>query len=112
MICSTPDLKLSDSTSFVCARAQEKTKRNAKNIKKRFNRLIKSGFNDVRGAKISKFQFSGIILNTIFRYPIIQTQPIMKNRNISHTHEEAKIYQDYYKPSLNVFRLLKSVLSV
>jgi hypothetical protein len=36
----------------------------------------------------------------------------MKNRNIVHTHEEAKIYKDYYKPSFNVVRLLKSVLSV
>ena len=39
-------------------------------------------------------------------------RPNMKNRNISHTHEEAKIYQQYYKPSFNVLRLIKSVLSV
>jgi hypothetical protein len=36
----------------------------------------------------------------------------MKNKNITHSHEEAKIYRSYYKPSLNIFRLLKSVLSV
>ena len=36
----------------------------------------------------------------------------MKNRNIVHAHEEAKIYHHYYKPSLNIFRFLKSVLSV
>jgi len=36
----------------------------------------------------------------------------MKNRNIVHAHEQAKIYHSYYKPSLNVLRLVKSVLSV
>jgi hypothetical protein len=36
----------------------------------------------------------------------------MKNRNISYSHEQAKIYHSYYKPSLNIVRLLKSVLSV
>ncbi|MBK5271420.1 MAG: hypothetical protein JJE22_10440 [Bacteroidia bacterium] len=36
----------------------------------------------------------------------------MKNKNLVHSHEEAKIYRHYYKPSLNIFRLLKSVLSV
>jgi hypothetical protein len=36
----------------------------------------------------------------------------MKNRNIIHTHEEAKIYRNYYKPSFNILRLVKSVLSV
>jgi len=36
----------------------------------------------------------------------------MKNKNLVHHHESAKIYRHYYKPSLNVFRLLKSVLSV
>lgn len=36
----------------------------------------------------------------------------MKNKNIAHAHEEAKIYRHYYKPSLNVFRLLRSVLGV
>jgi hypothetical protein len=34
------------------------------------------------------------------------------NKHIVHAHEEAKIYHNYYKPSLNVLRLLKSVLSV
>ena len=28
------------------------------------------------------------------------------------SHEAAKIYHHYYKPSFNIFRLLKSVLSV
>jgi len=36
----------------------------------------------------------------------------MKNKNIVHSHEEAKIYRSYYKPSLNLLRLFKSVLSV
>jgi hypothetical protein len=36
----------------------------------------------------------------------------MKNRNISHSHEQAKIYHSYYKPSLNPLRLLKSILAV
>jgi hypothetical protein len=36
----------------------------------------------------------------------------MKNRHIVHAHEQAKIYHNYYKPSLNIIRLLKSVLSV
>lgn len=36
----------------------------------------------------------------------------MKNNSIVHAHEEAKIYRSYYKPSLNIFRLIKSVLSV
>jgi hypothetical protein len=36
----------------------------------------------------------------------------MKNKDISHANEEAKIYHNYYKPSLNILRLFKSVLSV
>ena len=36
----------------------------------------------------------------------------MKNRNLVHSHQSAKIYRHYYKPSINFFRLLKSVLSV
>jgi len=36
----------------------------------------------------------------------------MKNKNIIHSHEEARIYRQYYKPSFNIFRLLKSVLAV
>jgi len=36
----------------------------------------------------------------------------MKNKSIVHSHEEAKIYRNYYKPSLNLMRLLKSILSV
>jgi hypothetical protein len=36
----------------------------------------------------------------------------MKNKSIVHAHEEAKIYHSYYKPSLNIFRLLRSVLCV
>ena len=36
----------------------------------------------------------------------------MKNKHIIHAHEEAKIYHNYYKPSFNILRLLKSVLSV
>ncbi len=36
----------------------------------------------------------------------------MKNKNIVHAHEEAKIYRRYYKPSFNLLRLFKSILSV
>ena len=36
----------------------------------------------------------------------------MKNRSIVHSHEEAKIYRNYYKPSLNLLRLVKSILCV
>jgi hypothetical protein len=36
----------------------------------------------------------------------------MKNRNIVHAREEAKIYGAYYKPSLNVLRFAKSIFSV
>jgi hypothetical protein len=36
----------------------------------------------------------------------------MKNRHIVHSHEEAKIYRNYYKPSLNIFRFVKAVLAV
>lgn len=36
----------------------------------------------------------------------------MKNRNIVHSFEEAKIYHSYYKPSFNLLRVFKSVLSV
>ncbi len=36
----------------------------------------------------------------------------MKNKHIVHAHEEAKIYHAYYKPSFNIFRLVKSILSV
>ncbi|MCC7401493.1 MAG: hypothetical protein IT214_08410 [Chitinophagaceae bacterium] len=36
----------------------------------------------------------------------------MKNKRIEHAYEQAKIYHQYYKPSLNVFRLIKSVLAV
>lgn len=36
----------------------------------------------------------------------------MKNNHIAHAHEEAKIYQRYYRPSFNMVRMLRSVLSV
>ncbi len=36
----------------------------------------------------------------------------MKNRDIVHTHESAKIYREYYKPTLNPVRLIKSILVV
>lgn len=36
----------------------------------------------------------------------------MKNKNIVHAREEAKIYQRYYKPSFNFLHLIRSVLSV
>ena len=36
----------------------------------------------------------------------------MKNKNLVHYHESARIYRNYYKPSFNIIRLLKSVLAV
>ena len=36
----------------------------------------------------------------------------MKNRQLVHSHESAKIYRHHYKPSFNILRLLKSVLAV
>ncbi|SHF87975.1 hypothetical protein SAMN05444008_11392 [Cnuella takakiae] len=36
----------------------------------------------------------------------------MKNRQITHAYNEAKIYKDYYRPSFNPLRLLRSVLTV
>lgn len=36
----------------------------------------------------------------------------MKNKNLVHYHESARIYRNYYKPSFNFIRLLKSVLSI
>lgn len=36
----------------------------------------------------------------------------MKNRNLVHAHQQAKIYRHYYKSSVNPFRLLKSILAV
>ncbi len=36
----------------------------------------------------------------------------MKNKRIEHSYQEAKIYSHYYKPSFNLFRLVKSVLYV
>ena len=36
----------------------------------------------------------------------------MKNRNTKHGRQEVKIYEAYYKPSLNIGRFIKSVLGV
>ena len=36
----------------------------------------------------------------------------MKNKVIVHGHEEARIYKNHYKPSLNVLRLLRSVIGI
>jgi len=36
----------------------------------------------------------------------------MKNRNIVHAHEQVEIYKDYYRPSFNLWRFTKSILSV
>ncbi|HSU28626.1 MAG TPA: hypothetical protein VLJ68_09615 [Chitinophagaceae bacterium] len=35
----------------------------------------------------------------------------MKHK-IAHAHREAKIYRHHYKPSLNLFRFLKSILGI
>ena len=47
-----------------------------------------------------------------FSLTLLQKIQKMKNKRIVHAHEEAKIYHDYYKPSLNILRLIKSVLCV
>jgi hypothetical protein len=36
----------------------------------------------------------------------------MKNRSIEHSRQEVKIYEDYYKPSFNIGRFVKSILGV
>ncbi len=36
----------------------------------------------------------------------------MKNRKLTYHHQAAKIYQHQYKPSYNIFRILKSFLAV
>lgn len=36
----------------------------------------------------------------------------MKNRDLHHAHRSAKIYQAYYKSSVNPLRLFKSVMAV
>jgi hypothetical protein len=36
----------------------------------------------------------------------------MKNKNLVHAHESAKIYKAHYRPSLNVIRLFKGILMV
>lgn len=48
----------------------------------------------------------------VFTVLILSNNPKMKNKHIVHAHEEAKIYHAYYKPSFNIFRLVKSILSV
>lgn len=36
----------------------------------------------------------------------------MKNRRIVHARQEVKIYEDYYKPSINPWRFAKNILGV
>ncbi|HEY0752039.1 MAG TPA: hypothetical protein VGD26_12840 [Chitinophagaceae bacterium] len=36
----------------------------------------------------------------------------MKNRKIVHARQEVKIYENYYKPSFNLFRFIKSIVGV
>lgn len=54
------------------------------------------------------------LYNFLFLFPLHLNKitVIMKHKDIVHAHEQAKIYHQYYKPSLNIFRLLKSVLAV
>jgi hypothetical protein len=37
---------------------------------------------------------------------------MMKNRVISHVHEQAKIYKNHYKPSLNPLRFVRALLGI
>jgi hypothetical protein len=48
---------------------------------------------------------------SLFVNPLQNVQE-MKKRNIVHAHQQAKIYHHHYRPSLNIFRLLKSVLAI
>lgn len=36
----------------------------------------------------------------------------MKSKAIHHVHEETKIYKNYYRPSLNLVRFVKSIMAV
>lgn len=36
----------------------------------------------------------------------------MKNKRIEHARNEVRIYESYYKPSLNLLRFTKSILGV
>lgn len=36
----------------------------------------------------------------------------MKNRKLVHARQEAQIYRDHYRPSFNLWRFTKSILSV
>jgi len=36
----------------------------------------------------------------------------MKNKRIEHASQEVKIYKDYYRPSINPTRFLKSIFGV
>ena len=36
----------------------------------------------------------------------------MKNKHIEHASREVQIYKDYYKPSINPARFVKSILGV
>jgi hypothetical protein len=36
----------------------------------------------------------------------------MKNKSISFAREEARIYKNYYKPSLNIFRFFNAILGI
>jgi hypothetical protein len=36
----------------------------------------------------------------------------MKNKNIVHARQEVRIYSAYYKPSLNPWRFIKSILGL
>ena len=36
----------------------------------------------------------------------------MKNRNIVHARQEVEIYKAYYRPSFNLWRIVKSFLGI
>jgi hypothetical protein len=36
----------------------------------------------------------------------------MKNKRIAHSRREVEIYKDYYRPSFNMWRFMKSILGV
>ena len=50
--------------------------------------------------------------NFLHDFSTTLNHPLMKNRTIVHAHQEVEIYRKYYKPSFNVLRFTKSILSV
>jgi len=48
--------------------------------------------------------------NRIYFTFFLYNDLIMKNKSITHSYEESRIYRDHYRPSLNVFRFFRAIL--